>query len=232
MTTVIYGDDIVSSRNYLIELKRDYKKRGFDFFQFDSEYFDLTQFIQAATTESLFKNTAVFVENLFSIKQKKVLDRVCTVLKSGRVSTDIILWENRPLGQRSRTVKSFANVQLKEYKLPKTVFKCIQSITPSAKTESLQLLKETLEYVVPEVLFVMIVRQFRLLLAIFYHSQISETKSLQSWQLGIYKKQLAQFNENSLTTAYKKLFYIDYAVKTGKTPYTLTTHLEKFIINL
>jgi hypothetical protein len=84
-----------------------------------------------------------------------------------------------------------------------------------------------------ELIFFMIVRQFRLMISqLETGAKIEETKRLQSWQTGKLSSQANSFGKERLISLYDKLFEIDLAQKTGKLPYSLDKSIDIFLLAL
>ncbi|MCL4418153.1 MAG: hypothetical protein M1365_15950, partial [Actinobacteria bacterium] len=85
-----------------------------------------------------------------------------------------------------------------------------------------------------EIIFFMIIRQFRLLISQTEESKsaIDEAKKLAPWQLSKFKRQLSFFDRSKLLTLYNKLFEIDLKHKTGKISFPLEKSIDFFLADL
>jgi DNA polymerase III delta subunit len=90
-------------------------------------------------------------------------------------------------------------------------------------------LKQNME---DELIFFMLIRQFRLMLGQEGQDKIEEVKRMAPWQLGKLQKQARIFGVEKLKTAYQKLFEIDLGSKTGKIPYSLERSIDFFLADL
>ena len=84
----------------------------------------------------------------------------------------------------------------------------------------------------PELIFFMLVRQFRIMLGQEGVDRIDEVKRMAPWQLGKMQRQAKTFGEEKLKSTYQKLFEIDLALKTGKIPYSLERSIDFFLADL
>jgi DNA polymerase III delta subunit len=87
----------------------------------------------------------------------------------------------------------------------------------------LSLLAEYAKTEVPEIIFAMIVRQFRLML---------NPLDLAPWQLARIKSQASHFSPQKLKQIYKDLLRLDYEQKSGLAPLDLKGSLELFLLAL
>ena len=85
-----------------------------------------------------------------------------------------------------------------------------------------------------ELIFYMIVRQFRLLLSLTSEGSknIDEAKRLAPWQSSKLKSQSKLFGKDRLIEIYKKLYKIDYETKFGLTSLPLNSTIDIFLIDL
>jgi DNA polymerase III delta subunit len=84
----------------------------------------------------------------------------------------------------------------------------------------------------PEILFFMIVRQFRLMLGEERGELIEETKRMAPWQASKIRNQVRSFGKEKLNNSYNKLFETDLFLKTGRIPYSLEKSIDFFLLDL
>ena len=75
----------------------------------------------------------------------------------------------------------------------------------------------------------MIVKRFRYLIQL---SDGITPESVAPWQAARLTRQARFFTMEKLVSLYKRLATIEVAVKTGGSPFTLSQHIEQFIISL
>lgn len=85
-----------------------------------------------------------------------------------------------------------------------------------------------------ELIFFMLIRQFRLLLAVSEEGidSIDEMKRIAPWQKSKLNSQARSFGKESLLDIYNKLYKIDSETKSGKSALTLTQAIDFFLAGL
>ena len=81
----------------------------------------------------------------------------------------------------------------------------------------------------------MIIRQFRLLLAIFEESdkgQVDEIKNMQPWQKARLQKQASFFTETHLKNIYNKIYNIEISQKTGTSILSLPQVIDFLLLSI
>lgn len=228
MITIIHGDDIVSSRKLLVDLRSKNK----DSFTFEGDKLKIDDLVQIFEGENLFGNDkTVFIENFLSKKTEKESEDLKNYIKNNS-SMEIYLWEGKEIGKS--TIASFGKADSKLFKIPKNIFAFLDSIKPdNGKTLVLEFHKN-IETTDAEFIFQMIVRQFRLLLTISEEGkeQIDEALRLQDWQKRKLKNQASYFSINKLKELYKKLYEIDLGIKTGSLNMTLVQAIDMFLLDV
>ena len=78
----------------------------------------------------------------------------------------------------------------------------------------------------------MLVRQFRLLMAIKSNAEIDETKRMAPWQKGKMIKQAEGFSDEKLMDLYQKLYVIESGMKTGGNTLSLSDTIDIFLTEI
>lgn len=227
MITIIHGDDIVSSRNFFLEEKKKSPSASI----VDAEALTLPHLVQVFEGTSLFpENKQIFIEYFFSKKLGKTFADIASYLNNAGQKGQVLFWEPKEIAKNSLGV--FKNPSIKTFKLPKALFAFLESIRP--RENNYTLFHRALETAEPELLFYMIVRQFRLLIAILAGSKktIDEVNRLAPWQRARLAKQARFFSLDSLKLNYKTLFAIELDHKTGRSPLSLTQSIDIFLSDL
>ncbi len=229
MITVIHGDDTASSRNYFISERQKVDNPV----TLDGKKLDITKLAENLQGDELFFETkTIFIEELLSGRKKsKELDELIDQLLSQK-KKDIIIWEGKDLSKTSSPLLKAAT--LKAFSFPKSIFSFLDSMRPGNK-EMLFLFHKSQKESEVEVIFALIIRQFRLLLAVSQHvnaEQISEIKRLAPWQLQKLKRQAKHFSSDRLKKSYQTVFQIDLNQKTGAAPLSLTQAIDIFLADL
>jgi len=227
MITIIHGDDIAASRNFFLEEKQKAK----DPISFEGKKMDITSLTQAIDGDGLFTTEKkIFIEELLSIKnQSSEIEAIISfVLKRGK-EAEIVVWEGQALLPRS--LMKFKQAAIRPFNLPKDLFLFLDSLVPHSST-SLSLFHKTLQTVAAELIFYMIVRHMRILLAIATQADIDEIKRISPWQAAKLNKQSRLFQTTHLKKISQQLFEIEYGAKTGTSPQNLIQSIDLFLLNL
>lgn len=225
MITIIHGDDSLTSRKHFLSLKTK------ESIYFDAESLNINELSQEISGSGLFLDSKVIlIDNLFSKKGVKNIEQVSDLLNINK-KLEIFLWSDRLV--ESKYLKLFKNPESKVFKLPQTIWSFLDSIKPNSQNNVFSFQK-TLETVEIEIVFAMIIRQFRLLLGISSNSKtnIDEIKRLAPWQKSKLLRQASLFEDNSLSKIYRKLYLIEKSIKTGKSNLTLEQNIDILLYDI
>lgn len=214
MITILHGDNIFASRKELDRIKTSFEG---EIISLDGKKLSETDFVQATQSQSLLQeNRLVVVENLLSDKNRKISNFL-------NINDDLIFWEDKELGKT--VLDEFKEVKTKVllFKTPTTIFKFCDALSPKNGPNLVTLLRECLKTGEPEYVFIMIVRQFRLML---------NPGGSAPWQQAKMMSQSKSFGQGRLKEIYKQLLEIDYKTKTGQSSQNLEFNLELFLISL
>lgn len=238
MLIFISGDNIVESRNKLSEVIEENKNIG------KPTYADaansIADFDEIIRAENLFQDKKIVIfEHFFKGKAPKWK----TEIDFKKLESDkniYIFWEDSDLnivGKKAREVANRKNIF--EFKIPNLLWNFLDEIKPInvvtgfKPVTTIKNLRQILKSVDENYLFLMLVRQFRLLILSKekYQDYPSDYKKLtfQKYKLA---KQVSFFTSSQLFEAYKKLLEIEERQKTGNSIYNLKTELEKFLLFL
>lgn len=226
MITLLHGDDTAASRKEYGEIRKKY----LDGIIFDGDTITLTDLTQELQGGGLFSDEKqVFIEQLLTKKKSPLeKDAFIKLLAAHESDAIITLWEGREVDKK--TVAAFPKVQNKLFKLPQTLFALLDALRPNNTVQLLDLFHKTTSTTEVELVFFMLVRQFRLLLAFSERGTIiEETKRVASWQQGKLQKQASLFSKNELKTLHKKLFEIEKNMKVGNLSMSLSSTIDIFL---
>ncbi len=133
----------------------------------------------------------------------------------------IVMWFDHKLSVSQQ--KNFPGASFQEFKINENVFKFVQSLRPNNHKEVLSQFANYCRQEHIEIVFTMIVRQFRLML---------NPNELSSWQKDKIVDQAKFFTKESLKENYKKLLKIDFENKKGLSAMDLKGSLELFLLAL
>lgn len=234
MITIIHGDDVVSSRDYLREEKQKHKESIF----FEGKKITLTDLVQNIQGSGLFSDTkTIFIENFLTGVKKTSKDakEIIDFIINNHKSSNIFLWEPKEFSKRE--LFAFKNAVAKNFKLPQNIFIFLDNIKPGNPKNHISLFHKTLKAgVKEELIFFMIQRQFRLLLSLCHpersegsqndNGTIDELIRLAPWQKGKLERQANLFTQTQLKRIYNNLYKIDYGLKTGRLNLTLSQAID------
>ncbi len=215
MIKILHGENIVQSRKRLTEILEKSRKEGTEIVYLDGTKVTITEVRSALESGSLFgESKLVVIENL---KEKP---EILTYLKKGKFDNDLILWEQKEIKR-----EILPGAEMEVFKLTPLIFSFLESLKPGSVKESLRLLSELKKGEEPEMIFYMLVRQFRnLILARDLGAPGLSEMAL--WQQKKFLKQAENFNLEQLLEIYRKLLEIDFAQKTSTDPFNLSSRLD------
>lgn len=231
MITILHGDDIVKSRKALEIIKTQHRNAEIIFL--DSKKLDLTSVKQALESASMFaKDRLVIIENFLSSKKSKSQEEIIEYLAKKPPETELIFWESVSLARQP--LARLKGARVLEFKPEAVLFKFLESLRPGNTKEILALLLRSFKAEEPEIVFYMLVRQFRLLLFVKDEitSGVEEVDRLADWQKERLTRQAKNFNLEQLVDIYRQLLEIDFQQKTGQAAFDLPKTLELFVANL
>ncbi|OGH29567.1 MAG: hypothetical protein A3E40_04725 [Candidatus Levybacteria bacterium RIFCSPHIGHO2_12_FULL_37_9] len=231
MITIIHGDDIALSRGYLQEQKKNSANPHI----FDG-IIDLPTISQITQGGGLFDTQKViFVENFFSKNKPSNPEtkNVVEYINENEQKLNISFWEPNILQKKSLSLFNKATVKM--FKIPQTIFLFLDNLRPSEYKNMINLFHNALKNTLEEIIFFMMQRQFRLLIAISDEKNIDsidEVTRLAPWQKSKLERQASFFQSDKLKTTYKKLYQIELAQKTGALPYSLICAIDFLLADL
>lgn len=211
MITIIHGDDIASSRTYYKSLQKK------ETIIFDGEKVTVDEIQQAVQTTNLFGDEkSISLENFFSKRRaSKEMDSITMFLKTVEKETQILFWETKILTKKP--LGTFANPTIKTFSFPQSLFAFLDNLKPDNTKSLLKLYHQTREGTEAELIFFMIIKHIRMLLALtdISSDEIDELKRLAPWQKNKLVSQSRLFSINELKQLHAKLFDIEIKSKTG-----------------
>lgn len=230
MITIIHGDDVVSSRNFFVSQKQKIKNP----LEFNGESVTLTDLFQIFEGGELFsEEKTLFLEDfLTKRKQSREKDQILSYLAKYQ-NHETFLWEGKEASLKSLSLLKKA--QIRHFKLPQSLFLFLDSLKPGKGMVLIPLFHKTLKNMEVELVFFMLVRQIRLLLALLdsnSNEQIDEVKRLAPWQRGKLQKQASLFTTKNLAKHFARLYEIDLAQKTGTLSLSLIQAIDMFLLRL
>jgi hypothetical protein len=229
MITILHGDNISKSREKYIERKIACDNP----IVLEGSSLSLSILSQTFSSQALFsKDEDIFIENFFT-KRKLIAKETKEIIASiSKNESDhrIVFWESKKLTPAA--LKSFPKAKIEAFLISQNLFKYIDALAPTKGKELILLFHEAITQNEPELIFFMMVRQLRLLLALSLGAHIDEVKTIAPWQMGNLQRQLRGYTKEQLKNTYSQLFEIDLANKTGRSSLTLEQSIDIFLLNL
>ncbi len=228
MLTVIHGENQVASRHKLSDLVAAAKKQNQEIVSLEAEKLDRAKLESTLLSNSLFGNSKTLIlEGLHSLPKSKKKDEFIDLISSA--SIDIILWEKK-LITKTDFKKLPADSAVYEFKITAKLWSLLDHLTsnPKSKNTVLKLFKESVESDGAEFVFLMIVRQIRMLI------QVKENQPLKMapFMLAKLSKQAREFTLEKLLELHYKLFEIDQKQKQSTGLLSLEAELDLLLFNM
>jgi len=222
MLTVVCGEDSISSRNYLVELKNSFHQKNSEIVDIVSSRIDEILKWQGESMTLFSRDQVFFTENLrelvnkkSSLKWQKTIEKI---VKLKRIS--LIDFEDEI---SSRYLKFPLGTIVKEFKPKENIFKFLDLCFPSNLKNFLISLDSLVKTIDENIIFYMLYKHIRNLLIIKSGQSIPR---LQTWQIAKLKKQAYNWEEKKLLSFYEGLHKIDISTKTSTNPYSIKKSLD------
>lgn len=219
MITIFHGDNFISSRNALNEIKNTVK--------LDAKSTTPEDLTQSLGSKALFEDEKpIIIENLLSLPQSNNKQNLIDIVLNTTDKT-IYFWDKKTVTPSVK--KQFKNAAIKEFKLTKTVFQFLDALKPNNQVNILKLLHQTLLNDPAELVFYFLHRRVSQLI-----QALVDPKELRGapWQIGKIKAQAKNFTVTQLTSLHQKLADLDYKIKSGQSVLPLSSQLDLLFLNL
>ena len=222
MITLICGEDIVKSRDYLLSLQSQYQNKGFQLQHVRAS--ELQEVVNAASgSPTLFGQRQIFVTEHINkfITRKKSTGSFAYFLEQLDLNKEVelLVWEK--LSLRDLKLKKISTI--KEFKPGKNIFQLLDSCYPSNIKAFLTLLDEVGTSQNEMFAFIMLARHLRSLLLIKLGIN---SGSAAPWQAAKLASQTKLWSLEKLEGFYDGLYRIDASLKTGKNPHGVKRSLD------
>lgn len=214
MITLIHGEDIVAALKFKDEILA--KHKGFEVIDLESP--SETDIQQAIESKSLFSE-----EKIVLISRLPKPENFAKIINLSEIP--VYLFVEKNLSQKQLSL--FPKSQVFQFKPKAVIFEFLDSIHPrNQKTMLLNFNKLADE---PELIFYMLIRQFRNLILVKDNTWTSE---ITPWQKSKLAHQAQYFTLDGLLKIYQELEKIDYENKSGQSPLELSKTLELFLLKI
>ena len=224
---IIHGENTIASRQKLVEIIDSAKNQKQEIIRQEAKNLDEATLEEFLGSSDLFgTKKTIIIEGLHSLqtsKKKKLLIQMC----SNSELHNIVLWEKRTLTKTM--LKQFGNAENYEFKASKTLFAWLDLLgKKGVETKKIQLLHEAIDKDGEYFCFIMLIRQFRLLI----QAKTGEKIGGAPFMIAKLNKQAQQFSLEELLATYKELLKMDYAQKTSTNLLSMKQWLDLLSIKL
>lgn len=228
--TVYCGDDIISSRRAFLDELESLRNQNLELTKISGKELDVNQLELLSTPISLFgQKRCLAIDGLLSLPKSKDKDKIIEIVtrRIGGLDCYIVIWEKKDFS-RAEQQKFGQEFIFKNFKLPEVLFKFLEKLSPSKTAENLRMFSAVIESVDPAFVFLMLVRQIRLLIL----SSENEVDSLPPWQVHKLSSQAKLFEKEKLCEIYKRLLEIDFQQKTSSFASDLSSELDLLLADI
>jgi len=217
MIYVICGENIIASRDYFLQKKKEYQEKNYLLIDLKPE--NIENISETEIFSPLFHQDKVFFgENFYQTvsKNKKLLEKIKKLFGD---KTHLFLWEEKQKYQLS----AYAAFQILEFKLEENIFTLLDNFYPGNKKKFLLLFHQLIDEKKSHLFFNLLIKRVRNLILI---KKNLKTKGLSLWQTKKLKQQAAFWSSEKLIRCYQALFNVETDIKTSQTPYTINQLLD------
>jgi hypothetical protein len=226
---ILHGQDASVSRNLLTDEKR--KNEASEIITLDANKIQLTDLVMANEAVSILSdNKMLVIEGIFTGRMTAEKEKFIEYLNNEKLAFPTVLYEWKAIDKKV-LIKYFPNARIVASNYPPVLFKFLDSIGSATALSFVKLFHEVLKEKDAEFIYIMLIRQFRLLI-IASDSGISGLSMMQPWQAGKFVTQSGCFKTERWISLYRLLLSIDVRIKTGITPYSYTQLLDIFLFTL
>lgn len=229
MLHLIHGDNQVASRQKLTELIQATKAHNQRIETLGAESLDRATLEAALLAENLFgEDKLLIIEGVFSLPKSKKKDELIDLITSA--SIDVALWEKKSISKTDQK-KLSPQSTITEYKISQKLWQFLDQLSPSttSKTTLLKNLHESVEQESAEFVFVMMIRQIRLLIQV---KEKDPTLKLAPFMQGKLERQAKSFTLQQLLAIHHQLYLLDQQHKQSASPLSFAAELDLLVINL
>ncbi len=219
MLTIICGEDVISSRNYFVSLKKQYTAKGYEVKNIRADDIaDIARWL-ADSPSLFFQKRVFFTENLNKKINRTDKNRLLVLESISKMAdAELIDWENLAL----RELRFAKLGKTKEFKPNQSIFKLLDSLYPTNKQNFISLLERLTNDLDETFIFIMLTRYVRNLILI---KEGIDPAKMQPWQIYKFKSQAKFWKIENLINFYQALFKIDLGLKTSSNPFSIKESL-------
>ena len=231
MLHLFHGENIELSRKELIALKESFL--GGEIINLNGKIASFTDIYQATQSDSLFNTKKlVIIENFFVKlgKKKSAIDKnIWKLIQQIPDNLDVVFWEEKKIPKIIiNELPKKTDIAL--FEIDRLIFNLMDSIIPNQTSLLLHKIENVIKNDSSELVFAMLVRQFRLLIMV--KEMNKSIPDLSPWQISKLNKQAQYFESEKLLELYNEILNIDVRMKTSSGAFNLTDELKLFLIKI
>ncbi len=231
MLHLFHGENIELSRKELIALKESFL--GGEIINLNGKIASITDIYQATQSDSLFNTKKlVIIENFFVKlgKKKSAIDKnIWKLIQQIPDNLDVVFWEEKKIPKIIiNELPKKTDIAL--FEIDRLIFNLMDSIIPNQTSLLLHKIENVIKNDSSELVFAMLVRQFRLLIMV--KEMNKSIPDLSPWQISKLNKQAQYFESEKLLELYNEILNIDVRMKTSSGAFNLTDELKLFLIKI
>lgn len=224
MVTLIHGEDIVKSRNYLESIVIAFRTRSGTITYLDGSNAHLTELIQATESDSLFGHEQLVVlENLHSSRKKTSVQDIVEYLQTLSIQRPIIIWEAKTLTATQINKIKPSKVEL--FKPSAVIFKYLESLGVSSSKSMTDLYSQAIHQDSVSQVFYMTANHVRSLI-----QAVENTLKGPDWKRRKLVQQAHAIGIKPIRKLHQELLMLDQRYKTGQLSHTLDFELELVLL--
>jgi DNA polymerase III delta subunit len=233
MLTILHGDDEVKVHGALVREIETAKERHVQIVRLSGKGLSISDLENALGTQELFASEKlVIIDGLFSLPKSKNKDELIAWIgnqeskNKNQGGTQAILVEGKVL--TASQLKSFPTAKVSVFKLPMMLFQFVESIGLSKPEQAITQFHAVIETQDAEFVFVMIVRQVRMLIGfVADHAYDGPPFGRQKIE-----RQARAFTLEKLLRLHAQLSDIDFRQKTSRNALTLVQEIDLWLANI
>ena len=227
MLTIIHGENVVASRNYLLSQIDQFKKKGQEVLFLDEKNFTPENLV-AALEKDLFGQQKVVVFESFSRLKPNQKKEATEIIKQHPEGI-LFLWEAKTLP--ASFFKPFPKSQARLFKPSPILFQFLDALSPKNKQKAIFLLGQVLKKEETGLVFYFLTRRINDLILIKENHE-EKVSARQAWQKEKLKKQAQDFSQEKLADFLCQLIWLDYQQKSGQLSYPFEFGLELLLAKM
>lgn len=222
MIKILHGDHEVKIHEALVKLMERARASGVSITRLNAKNLDLAKLETALGTETLFSvGKLIIIDDLLTLpKSKKKESLISWIENHVSDSIQLVLVEKKTLTALAQ--KQFSKAECLLFKYPNQLFIWLESLGGILPARNFTLFHAVLEREAPELIFVMLVRQIRILIAFVADGVYEGNPYLRSKIVA----QAKHFSLNKLLSIHARLLEIDIEQKTSASALTLVQNLD------